>query len=35
MQVLSPMHSNVHLMYLLLFFDVIPGVAVFIAKGLN
>ena len=30
-QVLNPMHSNVQLLYLLLFFAVVVGVAVFVA----
>ena len=30
-QVLSPMHSNVQLLYLLLFFAVVVGVAVLVA----
>ena len=32
-QMLSSMHSNVQLLYLLLFFAVVGGVAVLLAKG--
>ena len=33
MQVLSSMHSNVQLLYLLLFFAIVIGVVVLIAQG--